>query len=96
MSIRVILIGAPGSEFRLAASMARDAGAQVTMVDGPVDAMAMMRTAGAHLALIDIEADVSGFLDNLRAERIACPVIACGIDAPAPLAVAAIHAGARD
>lgn len=96
MTVRLLLIGVPASEFRLAASMARDAGAQVTMVDGPADAMEVMRTTGAHLVLIDVDADVAGFLADLRAERILSPVIACGIDAPAARAVAAIRAGARD
>lgn len=96
VSVRLLLIGAPGSEFRLAARMARDAGAHVTMVDGPADALPVMRTRGAHLVLVDVEADVAGFLADLRAERILSPVIACGIDAPAERAVAAIRAGARD
>eukprot|EP01037_Dinobryon_pediforme_P043897 gene43897-55269_t len=82
--------------FRLAARMARDAGALVTMVDAPADALPVMRTFGAHLVLIDVEADVAGFLADLRAERILSPVIACGIDAHAERAVAAIRAGARD
>lgn len=96
MTVRLLLIGAPGSEFRLAARMACDAGAHVTMVDGPAEAMPVMRTLGAHLVLIDVAADVAGFLVDLRAERILSPVIACGIDAPAARAVAAIRAGARD
>lgn len=93
---RLLLIGAPGTEFRLAATMARDAGAEVVAVDGTALALTAMRSGGADLAMIDVDADVAGFIAQLRRERIAIPVYACGIDAPAARAVAAIRAGARD
>ncbi len=94
--IHMLLIGAPGSEFRRAAELARDAGAEVTMADGPAEALDAMRRHSADLAMIDVWADVAGFLRDLRAERFSVPVLACGIDAPAERAVAAIRAGARD
>jgi DNA-binding NtrC family response regulator len=58
--------------------------------------MAVMRAGGADLAMIDVEADVANFIAMLRRERMALPVYACGVDAPAWQAVAAIRAGARD
>lgn len=95
-SIRMLLIGAPGTEFRRAAELARDAGAEVTMADTPADALVLLRETGADLVMADVESDILGFLASLRAERFAVPVLACGIDAPAARAVAAIRAGARD
>lgn len=95
-NIRMLLIGAPGGEFRRAAEMARDAGADVAMADTPDEALAMLRDAGGDLVMIDVEADVPRFMASVRAERFSIPVLACGINAPAQRAVAAIRAGARD
>lgn len=94
--IRLVLIGAPGSEFRLAAEMARQAGASVSMADDPGAALETLRRTGGDLVMIDVEMDVPGFLEQLRAERMAVPVLACGIHASAERAVAAIRAGAID
>jgi DNA-binding NtrC family response regulator len=94
--VRLLLIGAPGSEFRLAAEMARSAGAEVIMADTVDAALDAVRTCGADIVLIDVTSDVAGFIAHLRRERIALPVLACGIDTSAAHAVAAIHAGARD
>jgi DNA-binding NtrC family response regulator len=95
-TIGLLLVGAAGSEFRLAAVMAADAGAEVVAVDTIAAAMMVMRSGGADLAMIDVEADVANFITTLRRERMALPVYACGVDAPAWQAVAAIRAGARD
>ena len=95
-AVRLLLVGAPGSEFRLAADLARAAGADVTMADDAAEAIALLRISGGDLVMIDVDADVRGFLQHLRDERFAVPVIACGINASAQQAVAAIRAGARD
>jgi DNA-binding NtrC family response regulator len=95
-SIRLLLIGEPGSEFRLAAELARQAGADVAMADAPAHALDLLREGGADLVMIDVETDVQGFMANLRSERFTIPVLACGIEASAERAVAAIRAGARD
>ncbi|SEI78134.1 DNA-binding transcriptional response regulator, NtrC family, contains REC, AAA-type ATPase, and a Fis-type DNA-binding domains [Sphingomonas sp. OV641] len=93
---RLLLVGQPGSEFRLAAEMARDAGAHVDMADAPAQALALLRSDGAMMVMIDVGLDAAGFLAQLRAERFTLPVIACGINASADQAVSAIRAGARD
>jgi len=95
-SVHLLLVGAPNSAFHLAASMARESGAQVMLADGPDAALALLRDVGGDVVMIDIEQDIAGFIAQLRAERIAIPVLACGIDASADRAVAAIRAGARD
>lgn len=94
--IRLLLIGSAASEFRLAASMAQDAGAAVTMADDCASALACLREGGIGLVMIDVDQDVASFMAQLHAERFAVSVLACGIDAPAARAVAAIRAGARD
>ena len=95
-AIRLLLIGAGRPEFAEAAALARQAGADVTIAPHAPAALAMMRRASVSLVMIDVAADVAGFIAQARTERFAVPVLACGIDAPAPLAVAAIRAGARD
>lgn len=94
--IRLLLVGTPASEFRVAAGMARDAGAEVAMADTVADALAALRRGYAELVMVDVELDVGSLMAQLRVERFAVPVLACGIDAPAAKAVAAIRAGARD
>ena len=96
VAVRLMLIGAPASELARAAEMARDSGAEVAMIDTPDDAIERLRTTDAGLIMIDVLADVASFMRHLHHERIATPVLACGIDAPAERAVAAIRAGARD
>jgi two-component system response regulator HydG len=95
-SIRMILVGAPGGEFRRAAELARDAGAAVSMADTPGQALDLLREGGGDMVMIDVEADIAGFMASLRAERFTLPVLACGIQASAERAVAAIRAGALD
>lgn len=94
--IQLVLVGTPGSEFHLAADMARKAGAQVSLFAQPGAALDLLRETGGDLVMIDVTMDVPGFLKRLHAERIAVPVLACGIHASAELAVGAIRAGALD
>lgn len=94
--IRLLLVGTPGTELHVAAGMAREAGAEVAMAATVADALARLRERQAGLVMIDVHLDVADLVDRLRAERFAVPVLGCGIDAPASLAVAAIRAGARD
>jgi two-component system response regulator HydG len=95
--IRLLLVGAPHrSEFRTAAGMARDAGAEVTLADTPAGALAHLRVSHAGLVMIDVELNIVELMAQLKAERFAVPVLACGINASADRAVAAIRAGAHD
>lgn len=95
-SVHITLVGAQHSTFRQAAQMARDAGALVTLADSETVALEQLRRAGGDLVMMDVELDVPAFIGRLRAERIAVPLLACGIDAPAARAVAAVRGGARD
>jgi len=95
-AVRLLLIGTPGSELALAAEMARDTGAEVATQAGLDAAMSGLRRGAFTLVMIDVMLDVPDFLARLRAEGRSVPVLACGIAAPAALAVAAIRAGALD
>lgn len=94
--VRLMLIGAPDAPLRQAAEMAREAGAAVSLSDNGKAALTQLRQDGGELVMMDVMLDVPGFLCRLKAERMAIPVIACGIDAPAERAVAAVRAGAGD
>jgi DNA-binding NtrC family response regulator len=91
----LLLIGAD-AVLKVAAQMARDNGATVSIADDIDAALAILRQTSVGLAMIDVAADVAGFIAHLRTEGFAVPVIACGIDVQAEQAVAAIRAGARD
>lgn len=94
--VRIVLIGAAGSEFRLAASMAAETGADVWITDRFTDALERLCDRGGDLVMIDVSLDVATFIAATRAQRLPVPVLGCGISAPAERAVAAIRAGAYD
>jgi DNA-binding NtrC family response regulator len=93
---RILLVGAAGSAFALAAEMARGAGALVAMEESAEAALDRLGRDPANLVLMEVAFDIARFIEQLRAKRLAVPVIACGIDAPATAAVAAIRGGACD
>lgn len=94
--LRLILLGGAVQELRLAARLAAESGAQVRLADDAAEALAFARHQGADLMMADVMADVPALVTALRRERIAVPVLACGVDAPATRAVAAVRAGAID
>lgn len=95
-SVRLVLAGEPGSELSRAAEMALSAGAGVMLAASVEGALDHLRTSGADIVMIDVRLNVPGFIAAIRAERIATPVVACGVEARAEQAVAAIRAGAKD
>lgn len=96
LAVHMLLVGAEGSAFADAADLARAQGAEVAIAGSPNAALEHIRAFRTDMVLIDVAFDVAAFLDSMRAERMSAPVLACGIDAPAAVAVAAIRAGARD
>lgn len=94
--IHLLIVGTSNGAFHVAADMARAAGAQVALAKGTQEALVRLRNVGGDIVMIDIDQDIAAFIAQLRSERIAVPVLACGIDASADKAVAAIRAGARD
>jgi DNA-binding NtrC family response regulator len=93
---RVLIIGSLEAELGQAARIARASGAAVLHAEGPAAALSRMRGAGAELILCDLRHDIAWLISALAAERIACPVIACGSNADGDAAVRAIQAGARE
>jgi two-component system response regulator FlrC len=93
---RVLIIGALDAELGLAARLAAARGARLTQAEGVASGMVRLRTEGADLVLCDVTYDIGWLVEQLAAERIACPVIACGRNADAAAAVRAIRAGAKE
>ena len=57
----------------------------------------MLRSGrGADLLMVDVALDIRDLVLRLDAERIAVPIVACGVSNDARAAVAAIHAGAKE
>src|SRR3954469_22691902 len=94
--IRVLIIGALDAELGQAARIAAARRARVTQADGPAAGLVRPPTACAGLAPRGLAHDIGWLIERLAAERIACPVIACGRNADAAAAVRAIQAGARE
>ncbi|WP_159995347.1 sigma-54 dependent transcriptional regulator [Roseomonas sp. 18066] len=93
---RVLIVGPLAGELGLAARMAQARGARIAQVEGVTSAMARLRADGADVLLCEVHHDIDWLVRAMLAERILCPVIACGVDAAAETAVRAIRAGARD
>ncbi len=95
--MRLLIIGKQSSELSRAAQIAMQQGAKVTIAQSCEDALLSLRKGqGTDLVMLDICFDIAGFIKSLDEERIALPVVACGIAADADAAVAAIKAGARE
>jgi DNA-binding NtrC family response regulator len=93
---RLLIIGSLEGELGAAARVAIARGARLAHAEGVAAGLARLRAEGADLALVDLRHDVPWLVGALAAERIACPVVACGRASDADAAVRAIEAGAKD
>ncbi len=93
---RLLIVGALDGELGAAARVAIARGAKLAHAEGAAAALVRLRAEGADLALVDLDHDIPWLVHALAAERIACPIVACGRPAQADAAVRAIEAGARD
>jgi DNA-binding NtrC family response regulator len=95
--MRLLIIGSLSGELARAAQMALARGATLDQADTSAAALEMLRRdARVDLVLCDLSADVPALLRALALERIATPVVACGVHAEAKDVAAAIKAGALD
>ncbi|WP_439596921.1 sigma-54-dependent transcriptional regulator [Falsiroseomonas sp.] len=93
---RLLIIGSLEGELGAAARVAIARGAKLGHAEGVAAGLERLRGEGADLALVDLRHDVVWLVQALAAERIACPVVACGRAEDADAAVRAIESGARD
>ena len=95
--MRVLIIGSLAGELGQAARMAMARGARLDQADDVEQGLTRLRADGRFdLVLCDLAHDVGGLVAALAAERMAIPVVACGVNADAEAAVRAIRAGARE
>ncbi len=95
--MRLLIVGTLDGHITTAGKIALDRGAKVAHVEGIGDAMTALRSGqGADLLLVDVKLDIASFVGNLKSERFAIPLVACGIGTETSLAVKAIRAGAKE
>ncbi len=95
--MRLLIIGALEGQLSQATKMAMDGGAKVAHAPSVEIALASLRAGrGADLLLVDVMVDIGTLIAGLEAERIAVPVVACGVQTNAAAAVNAIRAGAKE
>ncbi|MBS0235876.1 MAG: sigma-54-dependent Fis family transcriptional regulator [Proteobacteria bacterium] len=94
---RLLILGNINNQLLEASKIASKRGAKVTHVADIKSAMQTLRGGkGADLIMAEISQDIASFIQNLEAEHIAIPVVACGLEADKEKAVAAIKAGAKE
>lgn len=95
--MRVMMIGNLGGQLSVASKIAFDRGAKVTHFDTIEQALAALRAGrGADLIMAEFHLDLEKLTSALDAERIAVPVVACGVETDSHRAAGAIRAGARE
>ncbi|MCU0893768.1 MAG: sigma-54 factor interaction domain-containing protein, partial [Rhodospirillales bacterium] len=95
--MRLLIVGPLAGQLGAASRIAIGLGAQVLHADDVEIGLRVIRAGqGVDLVMIDVVCDVAALFASLAAERISVPVVACGVDADAPAAVAAIEAGAQE
>jgi len=95
--MRLLITGTLAGQVGAASRIAVERGAKVVQADDIATALRILRSGkGADLVLADVKLDVASLIQNLEQERIAIPVIACGVGNDTRAAVAAIKAGAKE
>ena len=95
--MRLLIIGTLDGQVGAASQIALSRGAKVNHVDTIEDGLDFLRSGrGADLVLADVQEDLVTLISSLEAERIAVPVIACGVGNDTQAAVRAIKAGAKE
>jgi DNA-binding NtrC family response regulator len=95
--MRLLLIGTEDGLITSAGRIAHQRGAQVAQVSTVEEGLVALRSGiGADLVLIDGRMAVAELTASLKSERMAIPVVACGLSNDSESAVRAIKAGAKE
>ena len=94
--MRLLILGRLNGELISASRIAMQRGAAVTQADSIEQGLTVLRLKGADLIMVDVALSVRDLVAALESERIRTPVVACGVQADARAAVAAIQAGAKE
>jgi two-component system response regulator FlrC len=95
--MRLMIIGSLSGQISTAGKIAIGRGAKVTHTEDVEQALGALRSGrGADLVMMDVKLDIAYFIEQLKNERFAIPVVACGISTDAATAVKAIKSGAKE
>ncbi|MCK4938736.1 MAG: sigma-54-dependent Fis family transcriptional regulator, partial [Rhodospirillaceae bacterium] len=95
--MRLLIIGTLDGQVGAASQIALKQGAKVQHVDNIDAGLDHLRAGrGSDLIMADVMLDVEALISSLESERIAVPVVACGIGNDTKAAVRAIKAGAKE
>jgi two-component system response regulator FlrC len=96
--MKLLIIGTLEGHMTTASQIAIKRGAKVAAVDAVDQGLDHLRRGmGADVVLIDVRLNVARLCESMAAERIAAPVVACGIEGTdAGTAAQAIRAGAKE
>lgn len=95
--MRLLIVGSLQGHIATAGRIALQRGAKVAHIESIEGALHALRSGqGADLVMCDVVMDIASLISSLSAERIAVPVVACGIGTDASAAVRAIRAGAKE
>lgn len=95
--MRLLIIGDLSGQIGQASQMARSRGAKVSQVSSVDDAYNMLCDGqGADVIMIEVHHDIARLVELLEGARITLPIVACGIEANAKIAAAAIRSGAKE
>ena len=95
--MRIMIVGSLSGRLGEASILAREAGAQLDHAeDVELALQALARGANVEMIFCDVTLPIRTLIDYVRAQRHDIFVIACGTNAQADEAVAAIKAGARE
>ena len=95
--MRLMIIGSLSGQISAAGKIAIGRGAKVTHTEDIEQALGALRSGrGADLIMMDVKLNIAMMVEQLKNERIAIPIVACGINTDAATAVKAIKAGAKE
>ena len=94
--MRLLIIGSLKGQLGTATKIAVGRGAAVTHAVDVEQGMRVLRARGTDLIMADVAVDIRDLVNQLAAERIHAPIVACGIDNDARAAAGAIQAGAKE
>ncbi len=95
--MRLLIVGTLDGHITTAGKIALERGAKVAHAPDIEAALTALRSGqGSDLIMADVALDIGQLIARLGSERIAVPVVACGIGADSDLAVKAIRAGAKE
>lgn len=94
--MRLMIIGPLEGYISEAGKIALRKGVKVMHCESITQGLNALRSTGADLVMADVKMDIPQLMESLNTERIAVPVVACGIGNDAQAAVNAIKAGAKE